>query len=117
MTLVNEKEQTPSPTLETLQQKIDVLAGSIHGFENEYRDRKKTIIQQLNEIIELASDLNVDNIQLRNMISDSFIDIGISESWIRKLLPETLKFTKHTRKDYLRQQQQRDQESLQQQTP
>jgi hypothetical protein len=39
----------------------------------------------------------------------------VSESWLRKLLPETLKLTKHTRKDYLKLQQQRDQQPLQQQ--
>ena len=50
------------------------------------------------------------------MILESFADIGVSESWLRKLLPETLKLSKHTRKDYLKLQQQRDQQSLQQQT-
>jgi hypothetical protein len=39
----------------------------------------------------------------------------VSASWLRKLLPETLKLTKHTRKDYLKRQQQRDQQPLQQQ--
>jgi len=50
------------------------------------------------------------------MILDSFADIGVSESWLRKLLPETLKLTKHTRKDYLKRQQQRDQQPSHQQT-
>jgi hypothetical protein len=70
----------------------------------------------MDEIRQLASDLNVDSIQLRKMILESFADIGVSESWLRKLLPETLKLSKHTRKDYLKLQQQRDQQSLQQQT-
>jgi hypothetical protein len=49
------------------------------------------------------------------MISQSFTLIGVSESWLRKLLPECLKYTKYTRKDYLlKQQQQRDQQPLQQ---
>jgi hypothetical protein len=69
----------------------------------------------VNEIIQLASDLNIDSIQLRKMILESFADIDVSESWLRKLLPETLKLTKHTRKDYLKRQQQRDQQPLQQQ--
>jgi len=69
----------------------------------------------MDEIRQLASDLNVDSIQLRKMILESFADIGVSESWLRKLLPETLKLSKHTRKDYLKLQQQRDQQSLQQQ--
>jgi hypothetical protein len=50
------------------------------------------------------------------MISRSFTMIGVSESWLRKLLPECLKYTKHTRKDYLlKQEQQREQ--MQQQLP
>jgi len=69
----------------------------------------------MDEIRQLASDLNVDSIQLRKMILESFADIGVSESWLRKLLPETLKLSKHTRKDYLKLQQQRDQQPLQQQ--
>ena len=52
--------------------------------------------------------------QHRDMISQSFTMIGVSELWLRKLLPEYLKSTKHTRKDYLELQQQRDQQSLQQ---
>ena len=40
--------------------------------------------------------------------------IWVSESWLRKPLPEYLKSTKHTRKDYLELQQQRDQQSIQQ---
>ena len=44
------------------------------------------------------------------MILESFADIDVSESWLRKLLPETLKFSKHIRKDYLKLQQQRDQQ-------
>ena len=50
------------------------------------------------------------------MIIESFADIDVSESWLRKLLPETLKLSKHTRKDYLKLQQQRDQQPLHQQS-
>jgi hypothetical protein len=40
--------------------------------------------------------------------------IGVSESWLRKLLPECLKYTNHTRNDYLlKQEQQGDQQPLQ----
>jgi hypothetical protein len=80
-----------------------------------YRDRKKTIIQQLCEIKLLASDLTVNNTQLRDMISQSFTMVGISESWLRKLLSEYLKSTKLTRKDYPDLQQPRDHQPLQQQ--
>jgi hypothetical protein len=111
----NERQQPPSPTVETLQQKIDELANGIIGLYGIYRDRKKTIKQQLQEIRQLAADLNIDDMQLRDMISESFTTIGVSPSWLRKLLPGYLKSTKHTRKDYLEIQHQRDQQPLQQQ--
>jgi hypothetical protein len=111
----NEQQQPPSPTVETLQQKIDEFANGIIGLYGIYRDRKKTIKQQLQEIRQLAADLNIDDMQLRDMISESFTTIGVSPSWLRKLLPGYLKSTKHTRKDYLEIQHQRDQQPLQQQ--
>ena len=117
MTIVDEQQQPTPPTLETLEQKIDELVNGIRGIRDIIWDRKKTIIRQMDEIRQLASDLNVDSIQLRKMILESFADIDVSESWLRKLLPETLKLSKHTRKDYLKRQQQRDQQPLQQQTP
>ena len=110
-----QRDQQSSPAFRTLEQKIDELANDIRGIRDIIWDRKKTIIRQMDEIRQLASDLNVDSIQLRKMILESFADIGVSESWLRKLLPETLKLSKHTRKDYLKLQQQRDQQPLQQQ--
>jgi hypothetical protein len=101
------------PTVETLQQKIDEFANGIRGIQDIFRVGRRQLFNSCTRI-QLASDLNVDNIQLRKMILESFADIGVSGSWLRKLLPETLKLTKHTRKDYLKLQQQRDQQSLQQ---
>jgi len=119
MTIVDEGQQKqqppPAPTLETLQEKIDECANTIIGLHTIYRHRKKTIIQQLQEIRQLAEDLNIDDIRLRKMVSQSFTIMGVSSSWMRRLLPEYLKSTKHTRKDYLELQQRRDQQSLQQQ--
>jgi hypothetical protein len=63
MTSIDEQQQhqPPSPTVEALQQKIDEFASGIVGLYGIYRDRKKTIIQQLYEIRQLAEDLNVDS--------------------------------------------------------
>jgi hypothetical protein len=119
MTSIDEQrqqQQPRSPTVETLQQKIDEFANGIVGLYGIYRDGKKTIIQQLHEIRQLAKDLSIDDMQLRHMISECFTMIGgVSPSWMRKLLPGYLKSTKHTRKDYLKLQQHRDQQPLQQQ--
>ena len=81
MTIVNQQpEQQQPPTINTLEQKINELAITICGTEDIYKDRKKTITQQLQEIKRLASDLNVDNIQLRRMIIECFNGIGVSLS-------------------------------------
>ena len=101
MTIVNE-EPPGAPTIKALEQKIDELTNTLAAFGNTYRNTKKTVIQQLSEIRQLAMDLKIGDIKLREMICRSFALVGVSESWLRKLLPESLKSTKHTRKDYLK---------------
>jgi hypothetical protein len=118
MTVIEDEEQQEqqlTPTIETLKQKIDELANTVdelHTFHYLYESRTKTIMKQIREARQLALDLNIDEIQLRKMISQSFAKAGVSKSWLRKLLPDSLKFTKHTRKDYLERKQQRDQQPL-----
>jgi len=85
MSNLNEQPPQPSPILRSLEQKIEELANTIVGLDNIRRDTKKTIMQKMEEVRQLASDLNVDNIQLRKMISRSFTMIGVSESWLRAL--------------------------------
>jgi hypothetical protein len=117
-TIINEQkpqQQPPSPAFRTLEQKIDELVKGIRGIRDIICDRRKIIRQQVNEIIQLAQDLSINDMKLRDMIYESCTRIGVSPSWLRKMLPENLKLTKHTRKDYLKRQQQRDQQPLQQQ--
>ena len=77
MSIVNEqqRDQQSSPAFRTLEQKIDELANDICGMRDIIWDRKKTIIRQMDEIRQLASDLNIDSIQLRKMILESVADI------------------------------------------
>jgi hypothetical protein len=116
--IINEQEpqqQPPSPAFRTLEQKIDELVNGIRGIRDIICDRRKIIRQQLKEIIQLAQDLSIDDMKLRDMIYESYTRMGVSPSWLRKMLPKNLKISKHTRKDYLKLQQQRDQQPLQQQ--
>jgi len=117
MTIVNEqqRDQQSSPAFRTLEQKIEELTNGIRGIQDIFLDRKKIILQQLKEIGQLAQDLSIDGMQLRDMIYESCTRMGVSPSWLRKMLPENLKLTKHTRKDYLKRQLQRDQQPLYQQ--
>jgi hypothetical protein len=118
--IINEQEpqqQPPSPAFRTLEQKIDELVNGIRRIRDIIWDRRKTIRQQVKEIIQLAQDLSIDDMQLRDMIYESCTRIGVSPSWLRKMLPKNLKLSKHTRKDYLKRQLQRDQQPLQQQQP
>ena len=116
--IINEQkpqQQPPSPAFRTLEEKIDELVNGIRGIRNIIWNRRKIIRQQLKEIIQLAQDLSIDDMKLRDMIYESCTRIGVSPSWLRKMLPENLKLTKHTRKDYLKRQLQRDQQPLHQQ--
>jgi len=117
-TIINEQEppqQPPSPAFSTLEQKIDELVNGIRGIRDIIWDRRKRIRQQLKEIIQLAQDLSIDDMKLRDMIYESCTRMGVSPSWLRKQLPKNLKLSKHTRKDYLKRQLQRDQQPLHQQ--
>jgi hypothetical protein len=111
MSIIDEilDEIVPLSPVEILQQKIDSLSRNIYKSQKSFLDRKKTLMQQFQEISQFASDLNVGKLQLRRMISQSFAEVGISESYLRKILPESLKFMKHTRKDYVQKQHQQDQ--------
>jgi hypothetical protein len=109
-------EIIPLSPVEILEEKIDRLSRDIYKCQKIFIHRKKTVGQQFQEIIQLASDLNIDKRQLRTMISRSFAEVGISASYIRKLLPEALKFMKHMRKDYVQKQDQRDQSKYLQQS-
>src|SRR6478672_9089544 len=116
--IINEQkpqQQPPSPAFRTLEEKIDELVNGIREIRDIIWDRRKRIRQQLKEIGQLAQDLSIDGMQLRDMIYESCTRMGVSPSWLRKMLPENLKLTKHTRKDYLKRQLQRDQQPLYQQ--
>ena len=51
-------------------------------------NRRKIIRQQLQKIIQLAQDLSIDDMQLRDMIYESCTRMGVSPSWLRKMLPK-----------------------------
>jgi TolA-binding protein len=113
--IINEQkpqQQPPSPAFRTLEQKIDELVNGIREIRDIIWNRRKRIRQQLKEIIQLAQDLSIDDMQLRDMIYESCTRMDVSPSWLRKMLPKNLKLTKHTRKDYLKRQLQRDQQPL-----
>jgi DNA repair ATPase RecN len=84
-----QQKKEPTPTIETLEQKIEELATSIDDLRTihyMYTSRKKAIKNLIREVRQLASDLNVDEIQFRKMISRIFVKTGVSQSWLRKLL-------------------------------
>ena len=93
--IINEQkpqQQPPSPAFRTLKEKIDVLVNGIRGIRNIIWDRRKKIRQQLKEIIQLAQDLSIDDMQLRDMIYEScYYDRRISivaeedATWISKI--------------------------------
>jgi predicted ATPase len=84
-----------------------------HTFVGKNSSGKTSILECCQLIKDHTKEIQDIKDSVRNMISESFTMIGVSPSWLRKLLPEYLKSTKHTRKDYLELQQQRDRQPLQ----
>jgi chromosome segregation ATPase len=65
MTVIDEEDQQqqPTPTIETLEQKLDELANAaaeLRTIHNFYESKKEAIMKQIREARQLALDLNVD---------------------------------------------------------
>lgn len=94
--LINPKDE--------LKQKIVTVAVTIREWNNEYRRVRKTIKKQFEEILNLGLNYKMQKTELRKLTEEIFRFHGISDSWLRKLLPEELKDTSKTRLSYLQRQ-------------
>jgi polyhydroxyalkanoate synthesis regulator phasin len=88
-----------------LKKKSVTLAGTIRKWNAETVEARKSVRIQLREIVDLGlNKYKMRKTELRNLVEEIFRYHGISESWIRKLLPEGLKYTSRTRLSYLHKQ-------------
>jgi hypothetical protein len=95
--LINPKDE--------LRKKIVNLANTIRKWNEERIRVRKSVRDQLIAIADLGlNKYKMQRVELRKLTEEIFRYHGISESWLRKLLPKELKDTSKTRISYLQKQ-------------
>ena len=85
-----------------LKKKIVTLASTMRKWDDDNMKIRKTVRKQLLDILDLGMNKRkMQKTELRNLITEIFRLYGISDSWIRKLLPMELKDISKTRISYL----------------
>lgn len=88
-----------------LKKKIVNLACTIRKWNEETVQVRKSVREQLQEILDLGlNEYKMQQTELRKLVEQIFRYHGISESWLRRLLPKGLKDTSKTRISYLQKQ-------------
>jgi hypothetical protein len=106
----HEIEDLMNPTDE-LKKKIVTLAGTMREWDEKTKEARKSVRQQLRDILDLGlNQRKMEKTELRNLINEIFEYHGISESWLRKLLPPELKDTSKTRLSYIQKQKTEEEE-------
>jgi hypothetical protein len=101
----NSKKQDLLGPKDELKKKIVTLAGVIRDWNNETVKVRKTVKKQFEEIQNLGlNKYNMERTVLRRLVVELFQLHGVSDSWIRKLLPMELKDTSKIRLSYLQKQ-------------
>lgn len=110
-----EQEDLMNPKDE-LKKKIVVLANTMRQWNEQTKKARKSVKEQIKDIIDLGLKRKMGETELRKMIDEIFLYHGIHPSWLRKLLPEALKDTSKTRISYLQRQEiEKEQQRLLQQ--
>ena len=100
----HEIEDLMNPTDE-LKKKIVTLAGTMREWNEKTKEARESVRKQLKDILDFGlNQRKMEKTELRNLINEIFEYHGISESWLRKLLPEGLKDTSKTPLSYLQKQ-------------
>jgi hypothetical protein len=88
-----------------LKKKIVNLADTITKWNEETVKVRKTVREQLEEIANLGlNKYHMEKTDLRRLVEKIFRIHGVSDSWLRKLLPVELKDSSKTRISYLQRQ-------------
>jgi hypothetical protein len=104
--LTEEAAQITQPqNAEQLQRKIEKTVDTIIKFSEIQKQTEKSVRQQLQEIVQDADRLSISREELRRMLNEGFCSRGprarmISESYLRRLLPNGYKYDAKTRLDY-----------------
>lgn len=77
--------------MKAFEEKIEKFSDTIRGIAEFQKNARKTVREQMNEIIHDGKRLGIDDLQIRWMIVTSLEARNVHPSYIRKLLPEKLK--------------------------
>lgn len=101
---LTEYEDLANPKDE-LKKKIVAVASTIRNWHEDTMKARKSVREQLQEILDLGlNTYKMQRTELRKLVEEIFRYHGISESWLRKLLPEGLKDTSKIRISILQRQ-------------
>jgi len=81
--------------------KVEAFASTAWESMINMQSAKKKARQLLIEIREISDKLEIPHDKVRNIVKNTLMEKGVSESWIRKILPHELKLTNRTNKRYL----------------
>ena len=96
----SEIEELMNPKDE-LKKKIVNLADTMRKWNEETVKVRKTVREQLEEITNLGlNKYHMKRTELRKLVEEIFRIHGVSDSWLRKLLPVELKYSSKTRISY-----------------
>ena len=87
----------PSQNAEKLRAKIEKVADIVVHFSKTQKHIEKTVKQELEEILEDAERLKINREEIRRMLREAFNTRTISESYLRRLLPDDYKYDAKTR--------------------
>ena len=77
--------------MKAFKEKIEKFSHTIRSIDEFQKNARKTVREELNEIIQDGKRLCVEDLQIRSMIATALEARNVSQSYIRKLLPENLK--------------------------
>jgi len=84
-----------------IQRRADQLADSIYKFVNRLSEGKRKIKEQFQEILDIGTRAQVPKDRLGNLLRDAFHRKGVSDSYIRRIMPPELRVSSHANVRYL----------------
>ena len=90
----------PSQDVEELRSRIDKVADIIVHFSKTQMQTEKTVKHELEGILVDAERLKIDREEIRRILREAFNTRTISESYLRRLLPDEYRYDAKTRFDY-----------------
>jgi hypothetical protein len=110
----NTKLDIVNPGEDIIRNRMTQVADDVKEFGNMYEKTRMTVRKELEEIVNLGKNkYEMEPIHLRNLIIDTFEERGASLRYLRRLLPDVMKFTSRIPLTTIQRQQQKQQQKQQ----